>query len=222
MDPGRLHLAEDLNQGTNRTHLSVTDEDFVVELIQVLVKAFLSFFNSEAADSCSFSIQEILRAYEITQSGSVWSKLSESTREVLIPLLSSHYSVENQTQENFQLPIYKFSQDFGKWISSWSCHLMSKIESKYQKFFSACKPVIKKDSSCAQFLLPYILVCVISNGSKKDAEEIVMEIEAIIGGEEGEEKVATLNGSILYEQTTHSVSQDLGENLHHLSVLQIT
>ena len=65
MDPGRLHLVEDLNQDTNKTYLSVLEEDFIVELIHVLVKAFLSFSDSETADSCSFSIQEVLRAYEI-------------------------------------------------------------------------------------------------------------------------------------------------------------
>ena len=66
MDPGRLHLVEDLNQDTNKTYLSVLEEDFIVELIHVLVKAFLSFSDSGTADSCSFSIQEVLRAYEIT------------------------------------------------------------------------------------------------------------------------------------------------------------
>ncbi len=214
VDPGRLHLVEDLNQGTFKTHLSVLEEDFIVDLIHVLVKAFLSFFNSGAADSCSFSIQEILRAYEITEKsgGRVWQKLPESTREVLVPLLSSHYSVENETLEKFALPIYKHSEDFSKWISSWSSYLMTKItQAQMLKIFHACKPVIKKDSSCAQFLLPYILVCVICNGSNKDREEIVSEVEAIIGNEEQvSNQVSTLNGSILSEQRAHSVSQDLG------------
>lgn len=66
VDPGRLHLVEDLNQGTIKTYVSVLNEDFIVELIHVLVRAFLSFSDSGAADSCSFSIQEVLRAYGIT------------------------------------------------------------------------------------------------------------------------------------------------------------
>ena len=219
VDPGRLHLVEDLNQGTNKTHLSILEEDFIVELIHVLVKAFLSFSDSGTADSCSFSIQEVLRAYEITGPGKpnslsqrVWQKLPESMREVLMPLLSSHYSVGNESQENYSLPIYNSSKDFSKWISTWSSHLTTKITNKPQilQVFNACKPVIKKDSGCAQFLLPYILVHVICYGSKTDREEIVSEVEAIIGNDNATDHVATLNGSILSEQTTHAVSQDLG------------
>ena len=75
VDPGRLHLVEDLNQGTNKTHLSILEEDFIVELLHVLVKAFLSFSDSGTADSCSFSIQEVLRAYEITGVSIIYLKI---------------------------------------------------------------------------------------------------------------------------------------------------
>ena len=60
-------------------------------------------------------------------SGRIWQKLPESMREVLIPLLHSHYSVGNETQENYSCPIYNSSKDFSKWISTWSSHLMTKI-----------------------------------------------------------------------------------------------
>ena len=149
-----------------------------------------------------------------TLSGKVWEKLPESTREVLMPLLSSHYSIEEEKQEKqVSLPIYNSSTDFSKWISNWSAHLIAKIPNEEQiwKVFNACKPVIKKDSSCAQFLLPYILLHIICHGSKKDREEIVAEVEAIIGSDEVANHVATLNGSILSEQKSHTVSQDLGK-----------
>ena len=35
-----------------------------------------------------------------------------------MPLLSSHYLVDYQTQENYQLPVYNSSKDFSIWISS--------------------------------------------------------------------------------------------------------
>ena len=77
----------------------------------------------------------------------------------------------------------------------------------------ACKPVIKKDSGCTQFLLPYILVHVICHGTQMDRDEVVSELEAIIGKDEAVDYVTTLNGSILSEQATHAVSQDLGNLL---------
>lgn len=75
--------------------------------------------------------------------------------------------------------------------------------------FNACKPTLRKDSGCAQFLLPYILVYVLCNGSTGDRLDIVKEVEAIIGGEETDEAVATLNGSILAEQKRATIAQDL-------------
>ena len=66
VDPGRIQVVEEaLNKGFKKTYSSVLEEDFAVDLIQVLVKAFLSFSDSSAADSCSFSMQEIIRAYKI-------------------------------------------------------------------------------------------------------------------------------------------------------------
>ena len=84
---------EDLNQGTNKTHLSILEEDFIVELIHVLVKAFLSFSDSGTADSCSFSIQEVLRAYEITGPGkpnSLSQRGGFQSLDMIITELESH------------------------------------------------------------------------------------------------------------------------------------
>ena len=89
---------------------------------------------------------------------------------------------------------------------------MTKIEDKpIQAIFYACKPVIRKDSGCAQFLLPYILNHVICKGTTEDVAEIIIETEAVIGGHENVSQVdCNLNGTILSEQSSQpSVAQDL-------------
>ena len=217
VDPGRIHFAENLNQGFFATHLSILDEKFVEDLIQVLVKAFLSFSDPGAADSCSYSIQEILRAYKIKNTSGIWKRLEERTKEVLVPLFTSHYSInDDKGALDIRVPIYRSTpdQNFSRWISLWSSHLMTKIEDKQIfQIFQACKPVIRKDAGCAQFLLPYILGHVICHGKQEDINDIVMEVEAIVGGQESVVQVATLNGTILSERSeqtsTQSVAQDL-------------
>ena len=90
---------------------------------------------------------------------------------------------------------------------------MTKIEDKpIQAIFNACKPVIRKDSGCAQFLLPYILNHVICKGTKGDVAEIIVETEAVVGGHENVSQAdCNLNGTILSEQNNQqsSVAQDL-------------
>ena len=193
------------------------EEDFIIDLIQVLVKAFLSATDSTAADSCSFSMQEIIRAYKIKESSRLWKRLEEYSREILWPLFTSHYTVKEENVSGFPSPIYQSSpdQNFSHWISQWSAHLMTKIEDKaIHAIFYACKPVIKKDSSCAQFLLPYILNHVICQGREKDVNEIIVETEAVVGGHENVAQAAcNLNGTILpsadLSSNQHSVAQDL-------------
>ena len=88
--------------------------------------------------------------------------------------------------------------------------MITKIKEKDVKsVFVACKSALKRDSSCAQFLLPYILVYVICHGSPQELSEIQEEVDAIIGKDEETTNVAILNGSILSEQKHNSVTQDL-------------
>ena len=94
VDPGRLNIVENLKNCSQNTYLSVQDEEFAIELINILVQAYLRVSDSKEGDACSFSIQEVLKAYKISStakmssmSGRIWNQLSDSTKELLRPLL---------------------------------------------------------------------------------------------------------------------------------------
>ena len=94
VDPGRLNIVENLKNCSQNTYLSVQDEEFAIELINILVQAYLRVSASKEGDACSFSIQEVLKAYKISStakmssiSGRIWNRLSDSTKELLRPLL---------------------------------------------------------------------------------------------------------------------------------------
>ena len=94
VDPGRLNIVENLKSCSQNTYLSVQDEEFAIELINILVQAYLRVSDSKEGDACSFSIQEVLKAYKISStakmtsiSGRIWNRLSDSTKELLRPLL---------------------------------------------------------------------------------------------------------------------------------------
>ena len=121
------------------------------------------------------------------------------------PLFFSKYTYK-VTETKLQVPIYGSckGQNYSDWISSWSSHLISKIgKPKIATIFNACKPALKKDPGCAQFLLPYILIYVLCHGTSEHQKEIHDEIDAIIGKKHGFKiyEQFTLNTSFFYSHS---------------------
>ena len=131
----------------------------------------------------------------------------------MIFTLVSHYSSKNQEHiTQFSVPIYQSinGSTYSDWISNWSSHLIAKVKTpEILAIFIACKAILKKDPTCALFLLPYILCHILGHGSPEDHDEIICEMDAIIGNEQEKSKI-TLNGSILAEEKHNSVAEDLG------------
>ncbi len=165
VDPGRLDKESSLTEGFDIS-LTVHEEDFILELLKTLVKAYLSTSDSLDAEACAYSIQETLRVYGIggpanltTVGGRIWNQCSDNMREVLTPLISSLYTRPDKAVA-FTLPIYKAKSGmtYHDWINDWCCYLTSKIaDEKAKAVMIACKTAVKKDTQCARFLLPYIL-----------------------------------------------------------------
>ncbi len=118
IDPGRLGRNESAAPTANEAGvvLHVGEEQFAVDLLGVLVRSFIALSGSTDADSCGFSIQEVLKAYNIndraaltTKEGRIWNALSDSTCEVLRPYLTSHYHLNFSGGEN-PSPLCRFGR----------------------------------------------------------------------------------------------------------------
>ncbi len=165
VDPGRLDLVQDLSSNLG-VCLTISDDDFVAALISTLIKSFLKCSESADSDACAFALQEVLKACDITgpasfssPGGRVWNRLLESEQEVVSPFIGSHYC-RSEKPVTYKLPVYTSRKgiSYEDWLSDWSCHLMSKVkEKKTQAVFCACKAAIRKDTSCGQFVLPYVI-----------------------------------------------------------------
>lgn len=64
VDPGKLERRSDLS-GAFDIAFSMFEEGFVHSLLQTLANAFLTAKESSDASACEFSLQEVLRAYDI-------------------------------------------------------------------------------------------------------------------------------------------------------------
>ena len=199
VDPGRLEIICDLNCD-NIVGLNVYDDNFCYLLLSILTNAYLAALSSgsaEDAKKCSYSIQQSLRFYKIKQyvnnskqcimqntsslEAIVWSKLKDSSKEVLGQFFDSLYE-RVYSKPSYTLPIFKstFGSTYKHWLSNWSTQLISKVMDKnVADVFKGCIPSVHCDIKVAQHLLPYILVTVISQ-SKDHAREVREEIEVIL------------------------------------------
>ncbi len=165
IDPGRLDLVEDFASNLS-VCLNISEDEFVLQLLSTLVRSFLKCSESTDSDACAFALQEVLSVCDIkgpaslsSPGGRIWNGLSESEQEVATPFLTSHYC-RTEKPVTYKTPVYSSRENiaYGDWLSDWSCHLMSKVKGKKaQEVFCACKAAIRKDTSCGQFLLPYVI-----------------------------------------------------------------
>ncbi|XP_015779599.1 PREDICTED: serine/threonine-protein kinase ATR-like, partial [Acropora digitifera] len=191
VDPGRLDkLTHDPVDEQTVFESGCDDPEFAVELINQLVQAFLAAHDTRAQDCSAYAIQEVLLTYECSESKKdgagyqLWKKFPEHIQEVLRPHLYSKYL--SSTTSNFSRlpkPVYKSAKgkSFNEWVCTWTSYMITKVKSvKPSHMFLACSKVFKHDVKTALFLLPHVLLYVLLDGSDEDAEELHVEIMAVL------------------------------------------
>ncbi|XP_040572283.1 LOW QUALITY PROTEIN: serine/threonine-protein kinase ATR [Lepeophtheirus salmonis] len=176
IDPGRLHTLEygDLDKNENDLDVSLSsnlDKLFAQNLLNNLVHGYLSSEDSGDSDSCAYSIQEILKKFNVQPGKNccLWNSFSDEYKEVLTPFLTSLYS----RTEKCSFSSYNYSKclSFSEWIANWSCYLIDKIPRDHaREIFAVCKPALKKDIIVAKFLLPFIIIEILVQCSMKGIE----------------------------------------------------
>ena len=232
VDPGRLQTICDLNCD-NIVGIGVLDENFGFNLLSLLTKAYLVALSSDNADGvkkCSFSIQQTLRFYGIKEyvnnnqgknqnmsslGARIWNRLMESSKEVLGQFFDSLYErIYSKTCHSIPIFNSPHGSNYKNWLTNWNMHLIGKITDKnVSEIFVGCIPSINCDITCAQFLLPYILVAVISQ-SKEHAAEVREEIEDIFDEKTSEQTrtPAEISSFLLIEECNENDLKNNGKN----------
>ena len=154
VDPGRLEFHGGRSQTfTNQNFLlHITSAEFSVKLILELVRAYQSSREPFILENCMFSIQEVLKIYEIRPGSGfgreVLDNLSDWVREILSPLMSSMYRHHPKAMPQLGFPIYGtvFGKNYRDWLVNFSICLIDNIsDQKSKDIFSACLPALTKD-----------------------------------------------------------------------------
>ena len=200
VDPGKLEFVVNLAESYEdiaaiNKLLDVFSVGFCVELLQELVRAKSSLREPLVAENCAFSLQEVLKVYEInledknqnTFTWRVWRQLSDSTQEKLTPLLSSMYAHNSPVKAELPCPLFltEYGKNYKDWLVNYCQFLIDLIKDRKTKsLFEACLPSMKKDIGIAESLLPRLVVEVLCCCGDEIIDSILNEMLEILDKEE--------------------------------------
>ncbi|KAK3330577.1 hypothetical protein B0H66DRAFT_579779 [Apodospora peruviana] len=150
--------------------------DFVVFMFEnVLVKAFLSTTDTKFLGFLSYAMQELLERVDFKTAVSLqgeenseviyrkWSMMSETSREVLTPFLTSRFGVAPMPHVPAEYPIFCPGRTYASWLRLFVLNLLRSGQNPFSQivFDPLCRLIKVKDLAVAEFLLPYIAMHVV-------------------------------------------------------------
>ncbi|XP_064394848.1 serine/threonine-protein kinase ATR-like [Halichondria panicea] len=219
IDPGKLDIP--IARETRVVKYYEVDGDFVVDLLGELSRAYLAASNTRSQDCCAFAIQEILKLFDCksiergSEGARIWERLTEECQEVLRPHLNSNYSANLPDLRQVTHPIFKLSKkaSYHIWLHKWSSYLVHKLQEGIPRsVFSPCSIIFQHDKSIAQYLLPYILTCLLTTCSSDVSRKVLGEMMAVL-------KSCVSNHDILADHAdfTNMCAQTIFSLLDHLT-----
>lgn len=202
IDPDRMpasasqHSKWILHDFTNREEIT----EFALHLIRsILVGAFKATNDTKHQAALAYVIQELLKFCGFTSSllpsregqssrGTVnlrtrqrWNDMVEYI-DTLAPLLESRYSVQHGDASERSKPVYLNTDSFKQWIQSWTNDLILGVQGELaESVFGIFRTVIRDhDLSIAQYILPHLVVNIVTLGTDEQRQNIEEEIVAIL------------------------------------------
>ena len=202
LDPTRIEVVKEAKTIMVLSNFAKEDEtvDFVLHLLrEVLVPAFLSVTDARSQNFLGFAMQELLKFCHLDVSATArtrdlqpnenyrrWVALPESIRNTLTPFLTSRLVMKAavpSTQESY--PIFRRGQSHSLWLRTLVLNLLQKGHgNNATSIFKICRRVIgNQDISISVFLLPYVILNVLTNGDEGIKLNIANEIQLILSQE---------------------------------------
>ncbi|KAJ0177282.1 hypothetical protein K1T71_007291 [Dendrolimus kikuchii] len=182
---------------------SIGDNCFAATALVELSRAFQYEKDTMNMDCYALTIQEILKVYEISPTGSkkdVWDSFPEHMHQIMYPLLNSRYTLAYPSQPKKAHPLFGSScaTTFLEWAHNWAAQLIPLIESEnIRDLLRAVHPSMRRDVRTLFLFLPYVFLhAVISN---KNTIYIQEEILAVIGLENNENDIAVTSERSKYK-----------------------
>ncbi|KAK4874516.1 hypothetical protein RN001_013876 [Aquatica leii] len=185
IDPS--HLPRQYKNEVKTFVFFITENAFIVNALNELGRALQAEKNTHNVDRFALAIQEILKVYGISSDPNsprhnLWTEFSESQQELMLPLLSSRYTMVQPIEKICAVPIYgsKHGSSFNTWVSNWACNLILELEADNRSLLQVCLPSLKQDHKTLMTFLPHILLHALLDGDADVHQNIYEEFMAVI------------------------------------------
>ncbi|XP_068631581.1 serine/threonine-protein kinase ATR-like [Battus philenor] len=186
---------------------SIVDNIFAATALVELSRAFQYEKDTMNMDCYALTIQEILKIYEISPTGSkkeVWDSFPENMHQIMYPLLSSRYTLAYPSQPKKTHPLFGsiHANTFLEWAHNWTGQLISLIESEsIRDLLRAVHPSMRRDVRTLFLFFPYVLLHAIMSNSA--AQYVLEEIMAVIGRENFDAEIDLSSERAQYKMLPH-------------------
>ncbi|QSZ36964.1 hypothetical protein DSL72_009056, partial [Monilinia vaccinii-corymbosi] len=208
LDPNRVEAVRDQREIVVVMNFHDPEEttNFVLFILQeVIVKAFLSATDTTLQGFLSFVMQELMLkggfadvCAPISRGGEKdsnnplcrkWDSLPENVRATLTPFLTSMFSVKKMEVPITAYPIFRPDSTqpdrinkYNNWLKTFVLDLLQKPKNLNAELIFAplCRAIRIKDLSVASFLLPYLVLHLVAEGSDQERDNISAELLGIL------------------------------------------
>ncbi|KAG6548304.1 hypothetical protein Mapa_010357 [Marchantia paleacea] len=118
---------------------------------------------------------------DIATSGeNLWRRFSDDVKEIITPCLTSKYLLKSAGASIPDGPIFRSGMSFRRWMYLWIRRLISQATGDRAQIFIACTGVVRHDMGTALYLLPYLVLNVVCEGSIEARNSVTEEILAVL------------------------------------------
>ncbi|KAL7118480.1 hypothetical protein ACP275_02G004300 [Erythranthe tilingii] len=129
-------------------------------------------FSNRGMDDCS---EMMLGRGQI-----LWDRFSNYVKEIIAPCLTSRFQLPNVSDSAASGPIYRPSMSFRRWIYFWIKKLTAHATGSRSTIFNACRGIVRHDMQIAIYLLPYLVLNAVCDGTEEARSGITEEILSVL------------------------------------------
>eukprot|EP01062_Namystynia_karyoxenos_P058437 TRINITY_DN49987_c0_g1_i1.p1 TRINITY_DN49987_c0_g1~~TRINITY_DN49987_c0_g1_i1.p1 ORF type:complete len:2908 (+),score=789.29 TRINITY_DN49987_c0_g1_i1:114-8726(+) len=126
-----------------------------------------------------------------------WNNLTKETQKRLQPYLTTQYKVQVVQRRDLRDIEYTPGMGFRPWFRAWMLNLVARTKQNRGKMMQTLRNVVKDDVDLGIYLLPFVLLNIVTVGSAKDHEYLRSEANAILVAERERPGTATEHCQVL-------------------------
>ncbi|KAI5062158.1 hypothetical protein GOP47_0022697, partial [Adiantum capillus-veneris] len=110
----------------------------------------------------------------------LWNRFSEDIKDIITPCLTSKYLLKNANALVPSGTVFRPGMSFRRWMYLWVRRLVLLTTGSRSLIFIACKGILRHDMATLLYLLPYIVLNVVCDGTPEARASVTDEILSVL------------------------------------------